>query len=167
MMEPMRSGENNYAFIDSQNVYLGVQRLGWKLDFKKFRIYLREKYGITKAYLFIGYLPENQKRYNALLSFGYDIIFKTVQRNADGIIKGNCDAELVLQAMIDYANYDKALITTGDGDFTCLVKHLDKNDKFECLLAPSKHGCARLLREAAKGKWLSMETLRNRLAHQK
>jgi len=36
--------KNNYAFIDSQNLNLGVQRdLGWKLDYKKFRVYLREK----------------------------------------------------------------------------------------------------------------------------
>jgi hypothetical protein len=32
----------NYAFIDSQNLNLGVQDLGWKLDYKKFRIYLTE-----------------------------------------------------------------------------------------------------------------------------
>ena len=25
----------NYAFIDSQNLNLEIQRLGWKLDFKK------------------------------------------------------------------------------------------------------------------------------------
>jgi len=26
---------NNYAFIDSQNLNLGVLSLGWKLDYKK------------------------------------------------------------------------------------------------------------------------------------
>jgi len=57
---------NNYAFIDSQNIHLGFQRLGWKLDWCRFRVYLREKYGVGTAYLFIGYLPENQELYRSL-----------------------------------------------------------------------------------------------------
>ncbi|MDP2951314.1 MAG: hypothetical protein Q8N55_02925 [bacterium] len=32
----MRPKQNNYGFIDSQNLNLGVLALGWKLDFKKF-----------------------------------------------------------------------------------------------------------------------------------
>lgn len=55
----MQQQEKNYAFIDSQNLNLGIQDLGWKIDYGKFRIYLKEKYGAVKAYMFIGYLPEN------------------------------------------------------------------------------------------------------------
>ena len=33
-----------YAFIDSQNLNLGVRSQGWKLDFSKFRQYLHDKY---------------------------------------------------------------------------------------------------------------------------
>ena len=33
----------NYAFIDGQNVNLAIRDLGWRLDFKRFRIYLKEK----------------------------------------------------------------------------------------------------------------------------
>lgn len=58
--------ENNYAFIDSQNLNLGIRSLGWKLDFTKFRRYLREKYQVATAYLFIGYVPQNQDFYSAL-----------------------------------------------------------------------------------------------------
>lgn len=50
----------NYAFIDSQNVNLGIRELGWQLDFARFRIYLKEKYGVSRAYIFIGYLPGNE-----------------------------------------------------------------------------------------------------------
>lgn len=45
-----------YAFIDSQNLNLGVRSQGWKLDWRKFRQYLRNKYNVGKAYLFIGQL---------------------------------------------------------------------------------------------------------------
>ena len=38
-----KNQENNFSFIDSQNLNLGVQSLGWKLDFRRFRIYLKQK----------------------------------------------------------------------------------------------------------------------------
>ncbi|MCX7005040.1 MAG: hypothetical protein NTV22_17435, partial [bacterium] len=56
----------NYAFIDSQNLNLGTARLGWKLDYGRFRVYLRDKFGVTTAYMFIGYMPENQQLYSSL-----------------------------------------------------------------------------------------------------
>ena len=71
----------NYAFIDSQNLNLGVLELGWRLDFERFRIYLKEKYKVDKAFIFIGYLQKNQKLYRRLRSYGYELIFKpTVKR---------------------------------------------------------------------------------------
>ena len=56
---------NNYAFIDSQNLNLGINKLNWKLDFKKFRIYLKEKYKVSQVFLFIGFIPENQDLYSS------------------------------------------------------------------------------------------------------
>ena len=79
----------NYAFIDSQNLNLSIQRLGWKLDFFRFRVYLREKYKVKIAYLFIGYLPENQDLYNSLQKYGYVLIFKPTLKYKDGRVKGN------------------------------------------------------------------------------
>ena len=148
----MQKPENNYAFIDSQNVNLGIQELGWKLDFRKFRIYLKEKYAIKKAYLFIGYLPENQNLYRSLQEFGYLLIFKPIMRNSDGEVKGNVDAELVLQTMIDYGKYEKAVIISNDGDFYCLVNYLYEKDKLERVISPNFRKCSALLKKAAREK---------------
>jgi len=71
-----KSKENNFAFIDAQNLNLGLQSLGWKLDWKRFRVYLKDKYQISTAYLFIGYLQENQDLYSSLQKAGYILIFK-------------------------------------------------------------------------------------------
>jgi len=62
----MKIGQNNYAFIDSQNLNLGVKSLGWSLDFKKFRIYLKEKYNVVQSYIFIGYMAGNKDLYRSL-----------------------------------------------------------------------------------------------------
>jgi hypothetical protein len=56
----MQRSRNNYAFIDSQNVNLAIRAQGWILDFRTFRRYLADKYRVTKAFLFIGYVPENR-----------------------------------------------------------------------------------------------------------
>lgn len=159
----MKHLENNYAFIDSQNVNLSIQELGWKLDFKKFRIYLKEKYGVSKAYLFIGYLPENQNLYRSLQEFGYVLIFKPVMRRDDGKPKGNVDADLVLQAMIDYKEYNKAILISNDGDFHCLVNYLYEKDKLKVVISPNYVKCSALLKKAAREKIVFMNNLAKKL----
>ncbi len=124
----------NYAFIDAQNLYLGVKGQGWDIDYLKFRLYLRNKYQVSKTFLFIGFIPENQDLYKTLQEYGYICDFKPTLPIKDKVTgkvsyKGNVDAELVLEAMIQLNNYEKAVIVTSDGDFACLVKYLSKIDK--------------------------------------
>lgn len=160
----MRKLGNNYAFIDSQNVNLAIRGLGWKLDWKRFRVYLREKYAVTKAFLFIGYVEGNNELYIKLQDAGFLCIFKPTLEYKDGTTKGNVDAELVLHAMIEFPNYDKAVIVTGDGDFYCLVKYLIEKEKFETLLIPNRRKFSALLRLAMFRPFLRyMNDLRERL----
>ena len=110
-----------FAFIDSQNLNLGVQSQGWKLDYKKFRLYLKNKYNVQQAFIFIGLVTGNDELYKQLQRAGFILIFKPTVRyfeNGKQTVKGNVDAELVLHAAaIEYENYDKAIIVSGDGDF--------------------------------------------------
>jgi len=132
----------NYAFIDSQNLHLGVKSQGWDLDFAKFRQLLRNKYKVEKAYLFIGFVSGNQMLYAELQKAGYICIFKPtleIKENDGMKIKGNVDAELVLHTMIEYVSYDKAVIVSGDGDFHCLIEYLVKQDKLRKIIVPNVH----------------------------
>ncbi|MEJ2193224.1 MAG: NYN domain-containing protein [Nitrospirota bacterium] len=138
---------NNYAFIDSQNVNLSIKEQGWTLDFERFRKYLEDKYDITKAFLFIGYVPTNHSLYTALQKYGYILVFKPTMTLPDGKVKGNVDAELVLHAMVEFPNYDKAVIVTGDGDFYCLIEYLKKQDKLLKILIPDGGKYSSLLRK--------------------
>jgi uncharacterized LabA/DUF88 family protein len=126
--------EKIYAFVDSQNLYLGVKSQGWELDYKKFRKYLQNKYNVANAFLFIGYLEGNEKLYTKLQQAGFICVFKPTLEHVNkktGIktIKGNVDAELVLHTMINLHNFDKAIVVTSDGDFTCLVEYLADQNK--------------------------------------
>ena len=130
-----------YAFIDSQNLNLGVKSQSWKLDFQKFRVFLKDKYHVSKAFLFIGFIPQNQKLYTYLQKAGYLVIFKPVlevTKHKKRKIKGNVDAELVLHAMIEYKNYSKAVIVSGDGDFYCLIEYLVDHRKLAKIIVPNK-----------------------------
>lgn len=152
-----------YAFIDSQNLNLGTSKdiyhgkklvyKGWKLDFKKFRRYLSDKFRIDKALLCIGYIKQNEKLYGQLKSYGYDLVFKPTVKDNQGKSKGNVDAELVLHsAAIEFPKYDKAVIVSGDGDFYCLHQYLEKSHKLLRIIIPNSKSESSLLRSFHKYK---------------
>ena len=149
---------NIYAFIDSQNLNLGTSKdiyksgrkiySGWKLDYKKFRKYLTDKFRVSRAFLFIGYIKQNEYLYKRLHTFGYELVFKPTVKDSQGKPKGNVDAELVLHASaIEYANYDKAVIVSGDGDFHCLHEYLVKNKKLLQIIIPNRKSESSLLKQ--------------------
>jgi len=149
----MQKSLTNYAFIDSQNLNLAIQGCGWNLDFARFRVYLKDKYKILKAFLFIGYVAGNEALYTSLQEAGYIIIFKPTleyKKGGERHTKGNVDAELVLHTMIEFPNYDKAIIVSGDGDFHCLVEYLDKKEKLLHVMIPNQLKYSALLRRFHK-----------------
>lgn len=142
-----------YAFIDSQNLNLGVQKAGWKMDWRKFRLYLEEKYNVKQAYMFIGYMQENEALYEQMHDLGYSVVLKpTVDMNAFAdsekadkektdtpkpATKGNVDADLVLYAMKELPRYHKAIIVSGDGDFFGLIEYLEQEKKLLHVMTPN------------------------------
>ncbi|MCK5459699.1 NYN domain-containing protein [Candidatus Parcubacteria bacterium] len=90
------------------------------------------------AYMFIGFVLGNEEMYKRFQEWCYTLVFKPTIPNDSGGIKGNCDAELVLQATSDfYENrFDNAILVSSDGDFACLVKFLIKKNRFGFLLSP-------------------------------
>jgi uncharacterized LabA/DUF88 family protein len=154
---------SNYAFIDSQNLYLGVSNdvinkkgkkiyTGQYLDYRKFRTYLREKYNVKRAYIFIGFIPTNNKLYSYLQEAGYTIIFKTIStymdEKGDVQTKGNVDTDIVLYAAAILADeYKQAIFVSGDGDFLSLYKYLNDQGKLDKILVPNRHRYSQLLNE--------------------
>lgn len=161
----MKKEPKIYAFIDSQNLHLAIKGCGWNLDFTRFYIYLKDKYKVKKAFLFIGYVPGNEGLYTALQKAGYIVIFKpTLEHKKEGeiITKGNVDAELVLHTMIEFPSYDKAIVVSGDGDFYCLIEHLEKKKKLFHVLIPNPKKYSALLRRFHQ-YFISIDRLRQKL----
>jgi len=161
----MKKPQVNYAFIDGTNLHQTMKSIGWALDYRRFRVYLSEHYGVAKAYYFFGYIPENTALYTFLQSAGFILIFKPILTTPDGKVKGNCDAELVLQAMIDFNDYEKAIIVSSDGDFYCLVNYLREKGKLECVLSPRRALCSKLLRKAARERIYFIDSLKSKMEY--
>jgi hypothetical protein len=151
-----------YAFIDSQNLNIGTQKFGWKMNWVGFRKFLAERYGVEKAYMFIGYIPANEDLYEKMHEAGYMVVLKPTfdltrprpelaeptepvnsqkpaEPEEEKPVKGNIDADLVLWAMKEIPNYQKAIIVSGDGDFYSLVEYLEGKGRLLYLLTPSGH----------------------------
>lgn len=154
---------NNYAFIDAQNIEKGVRALGWRLDWSRFRIYLKEKYSVSVAFIFIGYVETNAYLYDDLYKSGYKLIFKPIIKSKYGETRGNCDADLVLQAMIEFSNYNKAIIASSDGDFYSLVRYLYSKDKLRVVLSSHTRNCSALLKVEGKEKIHYLNNLKSKL----
>lgn len=152
-----------YAFIDSQNLNLGTSKdiykngkriyKGWRLDFKKFRQYLTDKFRVKEAFLFIGYIKQNEILYKNLESYGFKLVFKPTIKDNHGKPKGNVDTELVLHAArIQYEDYDKAVIVAGDGDYYCLHEFLEKDKRLLRIVIPNAKSESSLLKKFQKYK---------------
>lgn len=150
-----------YAFIDGQNLHSGIKELGWRLDYGKFRAYLSSHYAVSRAFYFIGYMASRQHLYANLSRAGYDLAFKPVVQGGGHNPKGNVDADLVLRAMIEYPNYDRAVLVTGDGDFYSLVDHLTTEGKLRMVLAPNRRYCSHLLATRARGNLHFVQDIRH------
>ena len=145
----MNKYKNNFAYIDGNNLYQGVKNSGWKMDFRRFKRWLYDKYGVSRAYYFIGLIPKETSLYASLQKAGFALIFKEVIYCRDGKPKGNCDADLVLQSAIDYfeKNCERQVLVASDGDYACLAKFLKDNKALETILSPNpKDKCSILLK---------------------
>ena len=167
----MEEKSNNFAYIDGANLDKAIKELGWLLDYKRFRVWLSEKYNIERAYIFIGMISKYKNLYKYLQESGFTLIFKEVVYDGTGKPKGNCDADFVLQVVRDTYenNFKKAVIVASDGDYASLVKFLIEKDKLRVVLSPSiPQKCSILLkRTGAKISYINDQKLTLRIQNEK
>jgi uncharacterized LabA/DUF88 family protein len=122
--------KNSIAYIDASNLKFGIEQSGWNLDYKSFRSWLRDKFGVSRAILFMGLIPNNFELYNYLQSIGYDISFRPTITCKDGRTKGNVDGELILTIARDFYenNLGDVVLVSGDGDYHCIVEFLKEKN---------------------------------------
>ncbi len=178
----------NIAFIDGQNLRFGTTKchlcadtLGielkdikyqdcicgaaWKVNLFKFRIYLKDKYRISEAYYFLGYLDDkNVDLYNEIQKAGFIVVFKEHSSLSKSKKKGNIDTDMVFEIMknlIDNKNFSKIILISGDGDYKKLVNYLILKEKFEKILFPNRKFASSLYFELGSEKFDYLENLKS------
>ena len=165
MTSPLR----NAAFIDGANLHKGIQSLGWSLDYSRFRVWLRERYGVQHAYLFLGNIPKYSGLYSDLQRAGYILLFKQTVLDGEGKPKGNCDADLVLETVRQmYENEcDQAILVSSDGDYASLITFLMKKKRLRVLLSPASAKRCSILLKRTGTRITFLEEFREQLSRNK
>jgi len=140
--------KNTIAYIDASNLKFGIEQSDWILDYKSFRSWLRDKFGVTRVILFMGLIPANSELYNYLQSIGYDISFKPTITSKEGRTKGNVDGELILTIAKDfYENkLENVVLVAGDGDYHCIVEFLKEKKIPISIVSPNRKYLSLLLK---------------------
>lgn len=140
--------EKIFAYIDAANVHCSMKDLGWKIDYFRLRSWLKNKYHIQKAYLFIGFISKYKELYTMLQEAGFTLVFKETTLDSGGKPKGNCDSDLVLSVVRDFyeKNMHRAVIISGDGDYASTVSFLLSKKALRVVLAPTSEKCSILLK---------------------
>ena len=167
-----RTGGGSVAFIDGQNVYLGVRESGWRLDIRKFRVYLRDKYGVGRVYYYLGeYRKEERGLYADLKKFGYTVRFKNTEKAGRASEKkGNVDNDIIFDVMrmvADGESFDTVVIVSSDGDYFRMIKYLIYRGKFGKILFPSKKKTSMLYDKLTAKHFLYLEDVRSSIEYRK
>ncbi|TSC58005.1 MAG: hypothetical protein Greene041619_881 [Candidatus Peregrinibacteria bacterium Greene0416_19] len=168
---PSMDSKPNLAFIDGQNLHLGTTQNGWKINYGRFRTYLRDKYHVEEASYFLGYTDEAQQDlYSNLQRAGFIVCFREHHSALKATKKGNVDTDIVFEAMkvlIERDDFGKILLVSGDGDYKKLVDYLIKKERFEKILFPNRQFASSLYRRLAPQyyDYLEAPAIKAKIAH--
>ncbi len=139
----------NIAYIDAANLDKALRlTLKWNLNYASFRRWLKEKYKVEQAYIFIGLVPKYKNLYTYLQNCGFELAFKDILYH-NNKPKGNCDSDLLMKTSQDLfeGNLNKAVIVASDGDYAPLIKVLIEKNSLEVILSPAPvEKCSLLLK---------------------
>lgn len=148
--------ENNIAYIDGQNLYMGTNNIGtdsWKIDLRRFRVYLEKRYGAQVAYYYLGYVKEGDSiegLYEEIQRAGFVLVFRQHNSAMIGKKKGNVDADIIFSVMkrlYKRESFDKVVLVSGDGDYKMMVDFLIEEGKFKKILFPNRRFASSLYKE--------------------
>ncbi|HAO09407.1 MAG TPA: hypothetical protein DCQ50_21045 [Chryseobacterium sp.] len=163
-----RISEQNFAFIDGQNLYMGLKENGWKADWYSFRKYLSEKCNVTKAIFFLGYIQENEWLYELMERAGFTLEFTPTRILPNGQLDGgNVDA-LLASYMMDCKNeYSKAVLVADDSDYCPALESLKRQNKLKLIISshPLESTSQWIQQIADTNTLISIHSLRNELEY--
>lgn len=164
--------EKNIAFIDAQNLHLWTSSEKWDMDFKKFRIYLKDKFKVSEAYFFLWFLDEDQQElYKNVQKAWFIVEFREHNSEMKWKKKWNVDVDIVFEVMkrlIEEDDFNKIVLVTWDWDYIKLVKYLIEKKRLKKILFPNKQYSS-LYKPFKDNYWinLGLRDVKNKLKYRK
>ena len=160
------TANRNFAYIDGQNLHMGTAKREidpWKIDLARFRIYLEQKYNVSKAFYFLGFLDETQQSlYENIQSAGFILLFREHTSLMLGKKKGNVDSDIILHIMkkLYYKeNFNKIVLVSGDGDYKQLVDFLITESRFEKIIFPDAKRASSLYKKLGAPRFAALDNI--------
>ena len=127
----------------------------WVIDLARFRVYLEQKYHVTKAYYFLGFVQDtNQDLYEEIQKAGFVLIFREHNPAMLGKKKGNVDSDIifhVMKKMYKREDFEKVILVSGDGDYKLMVDFLIEEKRFAKILFPDRGRASSLYKKIGAG----------------
>ncbi len=164
----------NLAFIDGQNLYMGTakrEQAPWRIDLTRLRVYLEQKYGVAKAYYFLGYVQEmRQELYEEIQAAGFVLVFREHNAAMLGKKKGNVDSDIIFHTMKKLykgEDFQKIFLVSGDGDYKMLVDFLIEEGRFGKILFPNRQFASSLYKKLGSEYFDYLESVRGKIEAKK
>lgn len=128
------------ALIDGANIWSSCKNLSFDIDYKRLLALLKENFKLVRAVYYTATVTDsdNFTKIKPILDWlsynGYFVVEKPAKviKNKEGAVvktKGNMDIEIAVHAMEATAFIDVIMLFSGDGDFTELVRALQRQGK--------------------------------------
>lgn len=150
----------NIAYIDWQNLHFWTKKSWWKIDVFKFRIFLRDRLQVDKAYYCLGCLNEDyDELYQDLQEAWFIVTFREHSAGMKGKKKWNVDTDIVFEIMKRLCEgiecFDKIVLVSWDGDYIKTVKYLIKKNKLKKIVFPN-HRYSSLYNSMVNKFWMNL-----------
>lgn len=131
----MSSNERVAVFIDGANLYATTRTLEFDIDYRKLLSEIKSWGRLIRAFYYTAIVEDDEySSIRPLLDWldynGFSVVTKNAKSYTDDTgrrkIKGNMDIELAVDAMELAPFIDRAVIFSGDGDFTRVVEALQR-----------------------------------------
>lgn len=167
--------EGNIAYVDGQNLYMGTSKCSpkWKVDLARFRVYLKQKYDVERAYYYLGYVQTGasyDKLYESIQTAGFILVFREHNSAMLGTKKGNVDSDIIFSIMKRLYlkdKFNKLVLVSGDGDYKMIVDFLIEQERFEKILFPNRKFSSSLYKSLSHHYYAHLEDVKKKISPKK
>ena len=157
-----------YVFIDVANIFYSQRTLKWRISYEKLMRYFQKECDLGKCFVYTGVFKKdhNQERFLKMLEkCGYVLRTKPIKKikTRNGYLEWKADFDVEISFEINdlAAEYNTAILLSGDSDLAFILSRIKKKGKRVIVMSTRGHVALELLKEA---KYIDLRKLKNEIA---